>query len=81
MGLDAVWPRFSPLAFERCAGVGPLPCVHLLVCTMWLSIQDVDRQTPGLAGACWDFRGLFPPTHRYITQGKRGAAGVLAHMF
>lgn len=56
-------------------GLAPLPSglcsyracrVHLLVCTVWLSIQDVDRQMPGLVGACWDFMGLFPQTHRYL---------------
>lgn len=56
----------------------PEPCVcvcrafrvHWLVCAVWLSVQDVDRQMPGLVGARWNFRGLFPLTHRYVTQLK-----------
>lgn len=49
-------------------------------CTVWLSIQDVHRQMPGLVGAWWDCRDLLPQTHRYI-YSEREEEVYCVHMY
>lgn len=65
VGEGCVWLRAGPLAFSS---VFCRVCwVHLLVCTVWLRLQNLDRRMPGLEGVWWVFRGLLPHP-KYIMQ-------------